>query len=198
MVAFLKLRVVFITLLLGLFGGALSLLLKIDELQSYYPALAALIALCVSLLISFLIKGKWTIVFRNRIKKVAVILFSLFIVAALVHTYFFINSVFKYENFNGDISYYIKGSVYTAAALKCKKQHPEITSDAAMMTTCFESPEAKTEAWTEESINNNVFRLIISYCAVILFFVGTVSLLTEILASKYAPKKPVLKHDLIE
>ncbi len=189
MVAFLKLRVVFITLLFGLFGGALSYLLKIDELQSYYPALAALIALCVSLLISFLIKGRWTVVFRNKIKKMSAILFSLFLIAAFIHTYLFINSVFKYKDFTGEVSYYVKGSVYTEAALKCKKDHPKITSDAAMMYACFESPEEKTEAWTEESINNNVFMLIVSYCAVILFFVGTVSLLTEILASRYSSKK---------
>ncbi len=185
MVTFLNLRVVFITLLFGLFGGALSYLLKIDELQSYYPALAALIALCVSLLISFLIKGKWTLAFRNKIKKIASLLLVLFIISAFVHTYLFINSVFKYEDFNGNISYYVKGSVYTQAAEKCRKEHPDISSDAAMMTACFESPENKAEAWTEDSINNNVFGLIVSYCAVIIFFTGTVSLLTEILASKY-------------
>ena len=159
MVTFLKLRVVFITLLFGLFGGALSYLLKIDEMQSYYPSLAALIALCVILMISFLIKAKC------------------------------INSVFKYRDFNGDVSYYVKGRVYTEAAIKCRKDHPKITSDAAMMVACFESPEEKTEAWTEESINNNIFLLITSYCLVIIFFVGTVSLLTEILASKYTSKK---------
>lgn len=186
-------RVIFITLLFGLFGSALSYLLKIDELQSYYPGLASLIALCVSLLISFLIKGKWTTAFRNKIKGVAAILFTLFIIAALLHTYFFINSVFKYEDFNGNVSYYVKGNVYTQAALKCRKQHPEINSDAAMMVSCFESPEQKTEAWTEESINNNVFKLIISYCAVIIFFVATVSSLTEILASKYKSKSSLKK-----
>ena len=188
MVTFLKLRVVFITLLFGLFGGALSYLLKIDEMQSYYSSLAALIV-CVTLMISFLIKAKWTIAFRNKMKKVAALLFSLFLIAALIHTYLFINSVFKYRDFNGDVSYYVKGRVYTEAAIKCRKDHPKITSDAAMMVACFESPEEKTEAWTEESINNNIFLLITSYCLVIIFFVGTVSLLTEILASKYTSKK---------
>ncbi len=64
-----------------------------------------------------------------------------------------------------------------------------------MMVNCFESPEEKTEAWTEESINNNTIKLIISYCAVIIFFVGTVSLLTEILASKYSSQSHNRKNE---
>lgn len=192
MLVLLKLRVAFITLLFGLFGSALSLLLKIDELKNYYPALAALIALCVSFLISFLLKNKWNISFRNKIKKIAFLLFVLFLISSFIHTYFFINSVFKYKDFSGNISYYVKGSEYTQAAIKCRKEHPNISSDAAMIVNCFESPEEKTEAWTEESINRNTLLLIISYCFVIIFFVGTISLLTEVLASKYSKSKRVI------
>ena len=185
MVTILKYRVAFITLLFGLFGGALSLLLKVDELQNYYPSLAMLIALSISLLISFLIKAKWNVSFRNTLKKVATILFLLFLVAAFFHTYFLINSVFKYKDFDHNTSLYVKGSELTAAAIKCRKDHPTITSDAAMMTTCFEGPESKADAWTQDSINNNIMKLIISYCMVILFFVSTISLLAEVLSSKY-------------
>ena len=77
MIALLKYRVLFITLLFTIFGGALSLLLKIDEMESYYPALAALIALSVSLLISLLTKGRWTTSFKNKVKITATLLFYL-------------------------------------------------------------------------------------------------------------------------
>lgn len=191
MIVLLKLRVVLITLLFGLFGGALSLLLNVDELHDYYAGLAALIALCVSLLVSFLIKAKWNVAYRNQLKKVSALLFFLFIIAAFMHTYLFINSVFKYKDFDNNISYYVKGTVYTQAALNCRKDHPTISSDAAMMVNCFESPENKGDAWTEESINNNTVLLIISYCMVIMFFVGTVSLLGEILAARYSKSQKV-------
>ena len=185
MIKLLKYRVLFITLLFGLFGGALSLLLKVDEMQTYYPALAMLIALCISLLISFLIKGKWNTSFRNKLKLTATILFIFFLISAAFHTYYFLNNTFKYAGFDGKEAYYVRGSIYTPAAIKCRQDHPAITSDAGMLEICFEGTEGKMQAWTEQSINNNIMTLIISYCTVILFFVAVVSLLTEILALKY-------------
>ena len=88
MIAILKYRVLLITILFGAFGGALSLLLKIEDLKTYYPSLAILIALTVSLLISFLIKAKWNIRLRNQLKAISVVLFILFLAAAVLHTYY--------------------------------------------------------------------------------------------------------------
>ena len=198
MIQLLKYRVLFITLLFGLFGGALSLLLKIDEMQAYYPALASLIALCVSLLISFLIKSRWNTHFRNKLKLVATVLFVFFLIAAALHTSYFLNNTFKYEGFGGKTAYYVKGSVYTPAALKCRKDHPVITSDAAMLELCFEGTGGKGQAWTEQSINNNVLTLIVSYCTVILFFVAVVSLLVEILVLKYDKSNKKLMKTKVE
>lgn len=196
MVSFLKYRVVFITLLFSLFGGALSLLLKIDEMQTYYPALAALIALSVSLLVSLLTKGKWTTSFRKKIKVAATVLFLLFLATIAFHTYYFINNTFKFVNFGGKVAYHVKGSTYTDAALRCRADHPsEITSDAKMLELCFEGLPGKTDAWPEDSIKQNVFKLIASYSVVILFFVATISLLTEVLASKYTRHKQRTKQD---
>ena len=109
----------------------------------------------------------------------------MFLVAAAFHTFYFIHDTFKYEDFGGKTAYYVKGSVYTEAAMNCKRKHPEITSDAAMLELCFEGLEGKMQAWSEDSIKTNVYMLIISYGVLVLFFVATVSLLCEVLVLKY-------------
>lgn len=189
MLDLLKYRVVFITLLFGAFGGALSLLLKIEELKNYYPSLAVLIALCVSLLISFLLKARWSTRLRDRLKIVAVLLFLLFVATAALHTYYIINRTFEYREFD-EVNRYVKGN-YTDTAIAYKKRFPFL-KDEEILRDRLEGVTAIEIFWTKESINNNIFRLIASYCGLVLFFVASVTLLSEILATNYRKrtKKP--------
>jgi hypothetical protein len=82
------------------------------------------------------------------------------------------------------MSRYVKGN-YTEAALSYKKEHP-FQKDEEALNKFFGGPSGIELFWTEKSINTNLFKLIISYCCLVMFFVGSVSLLTEVLASKYS------------
>lgn len=185
MITLLKYRVLLVTFLFGAFGGALSLLLKIEDLKTYYPSLAVLIALTVSLLISFLIKARWETGFRNKLKVAATLLFVLFLVSAFVHTYLIINRTIEVREFD-TMSRYVTGD-YSAAGLAYIKAHPTQTDKEALYNE-FGGAEGVPIYWTPTSINNNILLLIITYCAVVLFFVACISLLAEILSGKYGKR----------
>jgi len=186
MIAILKYRIILITLLFSAFGGALSLLLKIEDLKTYYPSLAALIAFTVSLLISFLIKARWNIHFRNQLKGYAVGLFILFLAAAALHTYYIIDRSFEYREFD-QVNRYVKGS-YSPLAYEYKKKYPNLT-DEEILYEHLGGPSAINVYWTKESINKNIFSLIITYCCIVLFFVACISLVLEVIASRYKKQK---------
>ncbi len=179
-------RVTYITLIFGLFGGALSLLLKIEDMKTYYPALASLIALLVSLLVSLLIKGKKGPAQRRLFKILAALLFFLFLVCAILHTNFIIKKTFEYHEFD-QMSRYVKGD-YSPAALAAKQKYPMLT-DEQILYQKMGGPDGISVYWTAASIDNNVFLLIISYCGVIIFFVASITFLTEVLAEQ-EQKKP--------
>lgn len=183
MITILKYRILFITLLFGAFGGALSLLLKIEELKTYYPSLAILIALSVSLLISFLIKAKWSSRFRNKLKVIVAVVFIFFLGTAFLHTFYIIDRTFEYRNFE-EVNRYVKGD-YSELAKQYKSQHPTLTDEEALYND-FGGPSGINVYWTKRSVDKNILLLIITYSMLILFFVACVSLLTEILAGKYS------------
>jgi hypothetical protein len=183
MITILKYRILFITLLFGAFGGALSLLLKIEDLKKYYPSLAILIALIVTLLMSFLIKAKWTVKYRNKLKVFAITLFLLFLATAFLHTFYIINNTFEYREFD-EMSRYVKGA-YSPAAIEYKKGHG-FQKDEEALRNYFGGPSGIELYWTKDSINANIFKLIITYCLLIMFFVASISLLTEVLAGRFA------------
>lgn len=186
MIAILKYRVLLITILFGAFGGALSLLLKIEDLKTYYPSLAILIALTVSLLISFLIKAKWNIRLRNQLKAISVVLFILFLAAAVLHTYYIIDRTFEYREFD-EVNRYVKGS-YSSLAHDYKKKYPNL-SDEEILYERLGGTSAIDVYWTKESINKNIFSLIITYCCIVLFFVACISLILEVIGSRYKKTK---------
>jgi hypothetical protein len=186
MIAILKYRVLLITILFGAFGGALSLLLKIEDLKTYYPSLAILIALTVSLLISFLIKAKWNIRLRNQLKAISVVLFILFLAAAVLHTYYIIDRTFEYTEFD-EVNRYVKGT-YSSLAYDYKKKYPNL-SDEEILYERLGGTSAIDVYWTKESINKNIFSLIITYCCIVLFFVACISLILEVIGSRYKKTK---------
>ncbi|TAL44339.1 MAG: hypothetical protein EPN92_08985 [Chitinophagaceae bacterium] len=195
----LQYRVAFITALFAIFGGALTLLLQIDEMETYYRSLAPLLALVVSLFISFMLKMKWSTKARNFLKVIISVLFGLLLIAVYMYTKFFLKATFPFRDSEDKVAYYVKGDKdsYTQVATDFRKKNPGITSDAEMIRMGFEGPHNKRYAWTEESISNNILWLITGYCIVVILFVGAVSFLSEILSLKYpkstkrssAPKK---------
>ena len=185
MIVLLKYRAAFIAVLFGLFGGALSKLLAIDEMVFYYAALASIIGLVVNLMVSFMLKGKWNTHVKYSLKAISGILFAALIISLYWHTKFFISGTFAFENFNNDISYYIKGSQYTPIAQRFLQENPLIHSDEDLIREGFGSPAEKDKVWTQESIDANWLKLLTSYCLIVIFFVALISLLIEILLSKY-------------
>lgn len=187
MASLLKFRVAFITLFFGIFGSALTLLLQIDEMESYYRALAPLLALVISLFISFMIKMRWNTKTRNKLKIIVSVLLTLLLLSVFFYTRLFLKATFPFRDANDNLAYYVKGdkNSYTQLALDFKKNNPAITSDSELIRNGFEGPHNKRFAWTEESISNNILLLIAGYCIVIILFTGIVSLLSEILVLKY-------------
>jgi amino acid transporter len=187
MASLLKFRVVFITLLFGIFGSALTLLLQIDEMESYYRSLAPLLALVISLFISFMIKMKWNIKTRNKLKIIVSVILLMLLISIFFYTRLFLKATFPFRDINDKVAYYVKGNKdsYTQVALDFKAKNPSITSDAELIRNGFEGPHNKRFAWTEESISNNILNLIAGYCIVIILFTGIISLLSEILVLKY-------------
>ena len=186
MIKLLRYRAALITVLFGLFGGAISKLLVIDEMTWYYTALASVIGLVVNLLVSFLLKGRWSRRMKNHTKMACVLVFLALIATVFLHTKYFIEGTFAYRDFDDQVSYYVKGDEYTAVARKFKEEHPFIESDTDLIQEGFGSPAEKGKAWTKESIQKNMLRLISTYSLIVIFLVALVSILIEVLMGHYA------------
>lgn len=185
MIKLLQYRAALLTVLFGLFGGALSKLLVIDEMTWYYTALASIIALVANLLVSFLLKGRWSTRMKNNTKITSVLLFLAFITSLFMHSKYYIESTFSYSGYDDELSYYVKGNEYTAVAKEFKQAHPYIESDADLVREGFGSPTEKGKVWTVESINQNKLKLISTYSLIIIFFVSLISILIEVLMGHY-------------
>jgi hypothetical protein len=172
-------RIVYITIIFAAFGSALSMLLKIEAMKTYYPALATLISLLVSLLVSLLIKGKRDKRSKARLKIWAVILFMLFLLCAVFHTGYIINKTFEYREFD-EVNRYVKGE-YSDSGLVVKQRYPML-NDEQILYKKMGGTDGIEIYWVKSSIDYNIFMLIITYCGVVMFFVACITLLTEILS----------------
>jgi hypothetical protein len=190
MIKLLKFRLTLISVAFAAFGGALYKLLVIDEMSWYYTALANLIALVVNLLVSLLLENKRAKSSINYVKIFSILLFLGFITTVYMHTKYFIEGTFPYSGYDDKVSYYVKGDEYTALAIKYKQEHPNIESDADLVYEGFGSPTEKDKVWTVASIDKNKLRLISSYVLVVIFFVGIVSVLLDVLSRSYGKTRP--------
>lgn len=181
----LKNRVLLITLIFALFGGALPKLLQIDELQSYYTSLTPLLALVVSFFISFMLKAKWSVKWRNKLKAISAVLMVALLVLVYFHTYVYLRSTFRCDDFEGKEGSYVKGDTYTANAKDYMIKNPKRTEDCALVED-FGGTEHKKEVWTSNSINENLLGLISTYVVLVIVLVGFLSMLLEILALNYS------------
>lgn len=185
MIKLLQYRAALLTVLFGLFGGAISKLLVIEEMTWYYTSLASIIALVVNLLVSFLLKGRWNKTRKNYIKVTSVLFFIALITTLFLHTKYFIEGTFPYKGYDDKVSYYVKGNEYTSIAKQFKGERPDIESDADLIREGFGSPAEKDKVWTAQSINANMLKLISTYSLIIIFFVSLISMLIEVLMGPY-------------
>ena len=182
MLSILKSRVTLVTALFAAFGGGLSLLLKIDEMQRYYVALSALVAFLISLLLSFLLKGSLKRKAKQSLKIILSVGFILFIIAALYHTRSFLEKTIAYHYPAGSsVSYLVKGNTYSTEGDSKKALHPTMT-DEEIIYHQLGGPLGKRHLWNQSEIDANTFSLISSYIVLIIFFSGSVFALLEILA----------------
>ncbi len=186
MLSILKSRVVLVTALFAAFGGGLSLLLKIDEMQSYYIALSSLVAFLISLLLSFLLRGTFKKKQKQMLKIILSVGFVCFIVAALYHTNLFLNATSPYRFPPGTTSYLVRADDYSINGKTYKGKYPSLADDQILYMHLGGSG-GKTFLWEQRDINSNTFKLITSYIILLIFFAGTVFALLEILALYYAP-----------
>jgi hypothetical protein len=185
MIKLLQYRAALISALFGLFGSALSKLLVIDELTLYYTALSSVLALVVNLLVSFLLKSKWNASMRNYTKLICILCFLGLIATVYIHTRYFMAGTFPYRDYDDKVSYYVKGYEYSYSAKEFKDAHPYIGSDADLIREGFGSPAEKDKVWTVQSIDKTRLRLISSYSLIVIFFVGIISILIEVLVGHY-------------
>ncbi len=181
MLSILKSRVVLVTTLFAVFGGGLSILLKIDEMQSYYVALSSLVALLISLLLSFLLKGTVKKKQKQMLKIILSAGFLCFIISALYHTNLFLNATIPYHYPQGSkVSYLVKGENYSNVGKEFRDQYPKLADDQIMYMH-LGGPRGKIQLWEQRDINANTFKLITSYIILLIFFAGSVFALLEIL-----------------
>ena len=69
-----------------------------------------------------------------------------------------------------------------------KKKYPNL-SDEEILYERLGGTSAIDVYWTKESINKNIFSLIITYCCIVLFFVACISLILEVIGSRYKKTK---------
>lgn len=178
-------RAALVTVMFGLFGGAISNFLVIEEYSWIYFGIASILGLTVNLLVSFLLKSRWSTGIKNNIKIVCIFLFTALVVNLYMHTKFFLERTFAYKDFNNEVTYYVKGTEYTHLAKEFKLANPQIESDADLIMEGFGSPLEKGKVWTEASIIDSWLKLISSYALFIIFFVALISVLIEVLMGQY-------------
>ncbi|SRR6266542_821250 len=184
MINILKSRVTIVTILFAAFGGALSKLLPIDEMEGYYIPLTTLVAFFISLLISFLLKGSWNIKKRKILQIILVGGFICFIASSLYHTYLLINKTIPYRFPKGNVTYLVKGNRYTDTGNKYHNSLPYL-SDAQILHDTLGGAEQKVALWEQKEIDSNTFALITSYVFLVIFFSASVFALLEILHTHY-------------
>lgn len=185
MIKLLQYRAALVSVLFGLFGGAVSNLWVIEEISWLYSGIASITGLSVNLLVSFLLKGKWTRIMKNNTKLACIILFIALVGTLYLQTKYFLERTFAYQDHDNVVTYYVKGTEYTPFAKAFKLANPEIVSDADLIREGFGSPAEKGKVWTPDSINDSWLKLISTYTLFVIFFVSLISILIEVLVGQY-------------
>jgi heme/copper-type cytochrome/quinol oxidase subunit 2 len=201
---FLNYRIVFITILFAAFGGILSSIMDIESIGKWsYAAIASLIALVTSLFISFLLKGNWKKMHKS-VQWISTLLFILFLISCFVFIWLFrFQLTFEMKEFDNSktpadtsgiaatkMVRYIKGTHYTTNALNYIKDNPGAEKNPEELVNSFGGSRYIESVWDPESRNHAQFYLMLCYCVFVLLFVANVSLLCEVLVTKYKNKTP--------
>jgi len=148
---------------------------------------------------NFLTDTAWNKRLREKSILVSLGLGLLFLVSLFFHQRIYNNGTFRYEDINGTRRTYIKGYQYTPIAEKFRADNPEISSDAQLLYDGFGGIEGKNYVWTQASIKEVTFQLIISYASVILFLSALLSWVLGVAYEKrFSDPKTVMQELLNE
>jgi hypothetical protein len=193
-------RIAFITVLFAAFGGILSTIMNIASVGSWsYAAIASLIAVVTSLFISLLLKREWTDKVRLRVQRISTGLFIAFIICCLAFIWLVrFGLTFEMQEFDNDktlanptgkVAYktirYVKGVSYTADAQQYIRENPGAGDNTTELVQAFGGSAEMNAIWSEDSRDLAQFYLMFGYCLFVLLFVANVSLLCEVLVTKY-------------
>jgi len=200
---FLDKRIYIITFIFGLGGGVLSTLLDITEISNAtLTSIAVIFAFLISLFISFLLRTRWTSKTKLRVTVISfcMLLISMF----LAYNYFdqYNRLTFTYsEGFQVDstpVAVYppslrhLKGCYYSETSINVQKQH-KLTfkykiSDSALLFDYYGGLRGMEYVWDSASIECAKRTMFLSYSLFVLFLSATISLLAEVLYTKYKHK----------
>ncbi len=135
---------------------------------------------------------------RARVRWISIILFIAFLISCFLFIWLFrFQLTFEMKEFDpsnksgapGIAGYktirYVKGVYYTPDALSYIKDNPGIENDPAQLVKTFGGSGEIESIWDNRSRNLAQFYLMLCYSAFVLLFVANVSLLCEVLVTKY-------------
>lgn len=202
---FLKYRIAFITILFTAFGGILSTIMNIDSIPNWsYAAIASLISLVLSLYISFLLKEPWTKKIKTRVRRISTMLLVAFVISCFVFIWLFrfqltfevneYDAAHSFADTTSGIAYskpvrYVKGVYYTKDVRDTIKKDPDLARDPAALLKAAGGSKYIDFVWDKRSRDLAQFYLLLSYTVFVLLFVANVSLLCEVLTTKYKDKE---------
>lgn len=138
-----------------------------------------------------------------KVRWATIILFVLFLVSCFLFIWLFrFQLTFEMKEFDsekmstdtsGIAAYrtvrYVKGTYYTPDAMAYIKDNPASEQDAVELVKAFGGSSEIKSIWDDRSRNLAQFYLMLCYSAFVLLFVANISLLCEVLATKYGTKK---------
>lgn len=202
---FLDKRIYIITFIFGLGGGVLSTLLDIKEISSVtLTSIAVIFAFVISLFISLLLRTRWTgkTKFRVTLISFCMLLISMILAYNYFNQYdqltFTYSEGFPLDSNGNKVNLYsvthLKGCWYTENAKNAQRQEDNKVpgkydiSDSALIFNYYGGLDGMGYVWDRASILCAKRTMLISYSLFVLFLSATISLLAEVLYTKYKHK----------
>jgi hypothetical protein len=195
-------RATFISALFALFGGVLSSLYNIDDVRtSTYVSMAGIFSFMTSLLVSFLLSGKWTL----KAKRIYIFLLPLLILLSFAgfvwYEKVFDNYSFPYTPYSigadslpqaGSRLRLLRSDQYTDTVKKIiidNHYSNESDLDSSLIDDWAGGFPYRDKLWVKGAISGVKIYLMTIYISLIMALTIIISLLIEILSKKYHLKE---------
>ncbi|MEP6584973.1 MAG: toll/interleukin-1 receptor domain-containing protein [Ginsengibacter sp.] len=182
----LRYRTFFMIVISTLLVAVVTGIFGIHALRFQYIAIAALSLFVTSMLVLSLLKSKMQYRLRSRLQLICISFFTVFIAALAFHIYYSQSNTFPYTGFGGKAAYYIKGNGFTHLGDSLMKAH-RYMAETDILRKLLGGPGGASRLWIPASIISAKIKILFSYTAVMIFFGLFISILTELLATKYKP-----------